>query len=48
MPAIVKKVISNSIAEEIEITAGEEILSIDDTKMLDMIDYNSFEWRDVE
>lgn len=40
MPAIVNKVIPNSIAEEIEITAGEEILSIDDTKMLDMIDYN--------
>ena len=40
MPAIVNKVIPNSIAEEIEISAGDEILSIDDTKMLDMIDYN--------
>lgn len=40
MPAIVSSVIKNSIAEELEISAGDEILSIDDTKMLDMIDYN--------
>ena len=40
MPAIVDKVIKNSIAEEIEIEPGDEILSIDNTKLTDMIDYN--------
>lgn len=40
MPAIVSKVLENSIAEELEIQSGDEILSIDDTKMQDMIDYN--------
>lgn len=40
MPAIVSGVVSGSIAEELEIQAGDEVLSIDDTKMLDMIDYN--------
>ena len=40
MPAIVNSVIKNSIAEELEIQAGDEILSIDGSKMLDMIDYN--------
>ncbi len=40
MPAIVSKVIEGSIAEELEIQAGDEILSIDNSKMLDMIDYN--------
>ena len=40
MPAIVSSVIEGSIAEELEIQSGDEILSIDDTKMLDMIDYN--------
>lgn len=40
MPAIVNKVIKDSIAEELEIMAGDEIVSIDDTEMLDMIDYN--------
>ena len=40
MPAIVSKVLENSIAEELEIQAGDEILTIDDTKMQDMIDYN--------
>lgn len=40
MPAIVSSVIKNSIAEELEIQAGDEIVSIDDTPMLDMIDYN--------
>ena len=40
MPAIVSSVIKDSIAEELEIQAGEEIVSIDDTPMLDMIDYN--------
>jgi len=40
MPAIVNKVIKGSIAEELEIKQGDEILSIDDTPMQDMIDYN--------
>lgn len=40
MPAIVNKVVEGSIAEELEISAGDEILSIDETEMIDMIDYN--------
>ena len=40
MSAIVSEVLENSIAEELEIQSGDEILSIDDTKMQDMIDYN--------
>lgn len=40
MPAIVSSVVEGSIAEELEIQSGDEILSIDDTKMQDMIDYN--------
>lgn len=40
MPAIVSSVIKDSIAEELGIQAGDEIVSIDDTPMLDMIDYN--------
>ena len=40
MPATVNKVLPNSIAQELEISSGDEILSIDDTKMQDMIDYN--------
>ena len=40
MPAIVSDVLKDSIAEELEIKPGDEIVSIDDTKMLDMIDYN--------
>lgn len=42
MPAIVNSVIENSIAQELEIESGDEILSIDDNKMSDMIDYNFF------
>lgn len=42
MPAIVNKVLKNSIAEEIEIETGDEIVSIDENKMSDMIDYNFF------
>ncbi len=42
MPAIVNSVIENSIAEELEIQKGDEILSIDGCKMLDMIDYNFY------
>ena len=40
MPAIVSSVIEGSIAEELEIQSGDEILSIDNFKMQDMIDYN--------
>ncbi len=40
MPAIVSDVLKNSIAEELEIVKGDEILSIDGKKMSDMIDYN--------
>lgn len=40
MPAIVNKVLTGSIAEELEIVSGDEIVSIDDVSMQDMIDYN--------
>lgn len=40
MPAIVSKVEKNSIAEELEIQEGDEILSIDEQAMTDLIDYN--------
>lgn len=40
MPALVNKVLEGSIAEELEIMPGDEILSIDETPMMDMIDYN--------
>lgn len=40
MPAIVSEVLEDSIAQELEIQSGDEILSIDDMKMQDMIDYN--------
>ena len=39
MPALVSDVISGSIAEELEITKGDVILSIDGETMQDMIDY---------
>lgn len=42
MAAIVSSVLSGSIAEELEITSGDELLSIDGQKMLDMIDYNFY------
>ena len=42
MTAIVNSVLENSIAEELEIEKGDEILSIDGNKMLDMIDYNFY------
>ena len=42
MPAIVNSVIDGSIAQELEIEKGDEILSIDGNKMLDMIDYNFY------
>ena len=40
MSAIVNSVVEGSIAEELEIQPGDEIVSIDETKMQDMIDYN--------
>lgn len=40
MPAIISKVEKNSIAEELELQTGDEILSIDEQKMTDLIDYN--------
>ena len=40
MPAIVSEVLKNSIAEELGIQPKDEIVSVDDTKMSDMIDYN--------
>lgn len=40
MSAIVNKVEKDSIAEELEIQSGDEILSIDEQKMADLIDYN--------
>ena len=42
MPAIVNKVLENSIAEELEIESGDEIVSIDENSMTDMIDYNFY------
>ncbi len=42
MSAIVDSVIKNSIAEELEISKGDEIISIDGHKMTDMIDYNFY------
>ncbi len=42
MSAIVNKVLKGSIAEELEIEQGDEIVSIDDNVMSDMIDYNFF------
>lgn len=40
MPAIISKTEKDSIAEELEIEAGDEILSIDGEKLSDLIDYN--------
>lgn len=40
MPAIVNGVVEGSIAEELGIEKGDVILSIDNSKMIDMIDYN--------
>lgn len=42
MGAIVDSVIKNSIAQELDIGKGDEILSIDGNKMTDMIDYNFY------
>lgn len=40
MSATVNSVIKSSIAEEIGLCTGDEILSVDDAKMQDLIDYN--------
>lgn len=40
MPAIVSEIKANSIAQELKIQAGDEILSIDEQKLTDLIDYN--------
>ena len=42
MSAIVNKVQEGSIAEELGIESGDEIVSIDENKMQDMIDYNFY------
>ncbi len=42
MPAMVNSVAENSIAAELNIVPGDEILSIDGNKMSDMIDYNFY------
>lgn len=42
MPALVSDVLQGSIAEELGIEKGDEILSIDGEKMSDMIDYNFY------
>lgn len=42
MAAIVSSVEDGSIAEELEIEAGDELVSIDGQKMLDMIDYGFY------
>ncbi len=42
MPAIVSSVELGSIADEINIEAGDEILSIDDCELTDLIDYNFY------
>ena len=40
MPALISGVIPDSIAQELEIEEGDELLSIDGEKLQDMIDYN--------
>lgn len=42
MGAIVDSVLENSIAQELEIAKGDEILSVDGQEMTDMIDYNFY------
>ena len=42
MPAIISDVELGSIADEIELEAGDEILSIDGCKLTDLIDYNFY------
>ena len=40
MPAIISGVVKDSIAEELELNEGDELLSIDGVAPQDMIDYN--------
>lgn len=42
MPAIVSEVLNNSIAQELGIQKGDELVSIDGQVMSDMIDYNFY------
>ena len=42
MPANISGVVDGSIAEELDICAGDELLSIDGVKLQDMIDYNFY------
>ena len=42
MPAKISGVIEGSIAEELEINSGDELLTIDGTVLQDMIDYNFY------
>ena len=42
MSAIVDSVIKNSIAEDLAISKGDELLTVDGCKMSDMIDYNFY------
>lgn len=42
MPAVVSSVLSDSIAEDLEIKEGDILLSIDGENLQDMIDYNYF------
>ena len=39
MPAIISTVNLNSIAEDLEINPGDQIVSINDKKLQDLIDY---------
>ena len=39
MSAVISEIIKNSIAEELEFEKGDKILSVNNTKMQDMIDY---------
>ena len=40
MPAKISSVLENSIAEELNLSEGDELLAIDGEKIQDMIDYN--------
>lgn len=42
MPAIIDSVLENSIAQELELERGDEIVSVDGQVMSDMIDYNFY------
>ncbi len=42
MPAIVDSVLPDSIAQELEIECGDELLAVDGQVMTDMIDYNFY------